>query len=913
MLKLKKPNFLRKFDLNNEKPLQGYIIVFYIALILATCIFLPFVILNKGYFLYLGDFNCQQIPFYMMSHNAVRSGNIFWSWTTDLGANFVGSYAFYLIGSPFFLFTLLFPNAWIPIIMPWLLVLKFALSAVTSYAFIKRFVFNKNYAFLSALMYAFSGFAVYNIFFNHFNEIIVLFPLLLIGIEELIVNNRKGIFAAAVFINALCNYYFFVAEVVFLVIYVILRIVFDAKKAFTLNKLFMLAFESVVGFGMALFIVFPAVLTTLQIDRAGNKLTDWAIVNYFEPQRYMQLAQAFFFPPEIPSQPNMYPNSGGKWASVNAFLPLFSMTGVFAYISRKKKSWLSIIIIVLITMLFMPWANASFQLLSNNFYTRWLFMLVLMTSLATGIALERCTNKQFKNGIIFTAIISSLIALPVAFTWNSKKNILGLATYIDRLWGHIIITVACIVLTALLIFFVKRNTAKFKSYSLVVMCAVIVIYGIYNVFEAKYVDKNTISSYIEKNFKGKEKFDFDDTTVYRVDIKNNEENAGMYWEMPGIQAFHSVVPGSVFDFYHSLGIKRDVSSHPEDSHLALRSLLSVKYLIDGDEPEQVDSYTKINTQNESGIYLYDNYIPFGFTFDEYIKRSDWDNLSNLTKEDVLLNSLIIEDEDVDDISDILTETDDVNIYSVHIPQLSRYRRAKSSSNFTRDNRGFSCDITPDKDTMIFFSVPFENGWSATVNGERAEIFLVDAGFMAVRVYGGQTNNIRFNYMTPGLITGLIVLPVCLVLLLLYVFANKIGKKPLLPFLELGNDRNDILSRRNIYFKYDNDTADTDYVLDCFYTHDGYLQKPAVLIVKSKMPEVDEWTCEMQDKIIEYIDKGYIVFTCILPEKIYADESEYPVSELFNKDIIIKTMIDFICENDEKYGIDRNEIKYIYVE
>jgi uncharacterized membrane protein YfhO len=94
------------------------------ALVIAAMSFLPFVILNKGYFIFFGDFNVQQIPFYRMAHEAVRTGNIFWNWNTDLGVNFIGSYSFYLLFSPFFWLTLPFPTSVVPYLMAPLLVLK---------------------------------------------------------------------------------------------------------------------------------------------------------------------------------------------------------------------------------------------------------------------------------------------------------------------------------------------------------------------------------------------------------------------------------------------------------------------------------------------------------------------------------------------------------------------------------------------------------------------------------------------------------------------------------------------------------------------------------------------------------------------------------------------------------------------
>ena len=80
----------------------GALKTFIWAAVVAGAIFIPFIIYNRGYFLFLGDFNVQQIPFYQLAHKAVRSGEVFWNWHTDLGVNFIGSYSFYLLFSPFF-------------------------------------------------------------------------------------------------------------------------------------------------------------------------------------------------------------------------------------------------------------------------------------------------------------------------------------------------------------------------------------------------------------------------------------------------------------------------------------------------------------------------------------------------------------------------------------------------------------------------------------------------------------------------------------------------------------------------------------------------------------------------------------------------------------------------------------------
>ena len=141
-----------------SKQKERYKESFFIALFIAFMFFIPFMLMNKGYFLFYGDFNAQQVPFYKLAHKAVKSGEIFWNWNTDLGANFIGSYSFYLIGSPFFWLTLPFPNDMVPYLMGPLLILKFACSSFTAYCYLRRFCRNKDNALIGALLYAFSGY-----------------------------------------------------------------------------------------------------------------------------------------------------------------------------------------------------------------------------------------------------------------------------------------------------------------------------------------------------------------------------------------------------------------------------------------------------------------------------------------------------------------------------------------------------------------------------------------------------------------------------------------------------------------------------------------------------------------------------------------------------------------------------------
>ncbi|HIY08595.1 MAG TPA: YfhO family protein, partial [Firmicutes bacterium] len=256
----------------------GHWKAFGLALAMAAVMFLPFVIMDGGCFFYYGDFNVQQIPFYRLAHEAVRSGDIFWSWTTDLGANFIGSYSFYLLFSPFFWLTLPFPVEAIPYLMAPLLALKFATAALTSCLYIRRFVKEEVTAVMGSLLYAFSGWMIYNVFFNHFLEVAAFFPLLLVALEELMVENRRGLFALAVALNAMVNYWFFIGEVVFVVLYFFVRCTSPQWKA-SFGGFCKVAFEAILGVGLAMAALLPSALAILGNPRTGTDklLSGWSL------------------------------------------------------------------------------------------------------------------------------------------------------------------------------------------------------------------------------------------------------------------------------------------------------------------------------------------------------------------------------------------------------------------------------------------------------------------------------------------------------------------------------------------------------------------------------------------------------------------------------------------------------------
>lgn len=756
----------------NKNKQYGFLFMF--SFLLAASFFLPYVIQDGGPFYFYGDYTVQQIPFYAEAHRAVTSGDFLWNWNTDLGANFIGSYSFYLLGSPFFWLTMPFPDWSMAYVLPWLLCLKFAFASVFAFAFIKRFVKNIEYAFIAAILYAFSSYGIYNIFFNHFHEMIVLFPLLLWSLEKLLEDKKYGFFAAAVFLNALANYYFFIAECVFLVIYFFIRVINGSWKKLNPKLLFILYFEAILGVCMAAVLIIPSYLTVVQIGRSTSKLGGWDLLFYNEVQLYGNILASFFMPAELPARPNLFPSIGAKWASMAAWLPMFGLTGVVAWVRRRKRDWLGKLLMVLGLMCAIPVLNSSFQLFSNNFYTRWFFMFVLMLSLATAMAFDKCKTPELMRGFGWTTFLTILIALPVGLIVDTnKKNQIGLSPSIDRYWVYILILAICLIVTYYLIKIVKKDHPKFFTYTLISLTLIISLYANVYMIYGRTLGYEP-AKFTRENINARKNINLPNLDNVRSDVLDGMDNQTLFWQIPTIQAFHSVVPGSIMEFYPSVGVTRDVGSRPEASHVWLRSLLSTKYLFD--PKNQDDIYTtgwvKLGIQNNFTVWENTNYIPLGFTYENYVTKTNFESVDKNSREKLLINAILLDDEQINQYSSVLTPIDSGSIHYFSDEEMAaacEKRRNTSVADFKRDKTGFEASIRLEKDNLVFFSVPYEKGWTATVNGQPAKIEKVNNGFMAVLCKAGEVNKIRFNYFTPGLKIGLLITIISFAVYILYYF------------------------------------------------------------------------------------------------------------------------------------------------
>ena len=141
-------------------------------------------LLQYGCFMVAKDFSTQQVPFIIETKRMSSSGIPFWSWNSYIGANFVGSYSFYTLTSPFVWFVCLFPYEYILLGITMALFLKMLSAGSFTYLYLRKMGISESVSIIGGLLYAFSSFAISNIGYYHFMEPMIAFPLFLCAIES---------------------------------------------------------------------------------------------------------------------------------------------------------------------------------------------------------------------------------------------------------------------------------------------------------------------------------------------------------------------------------------------------------------------------------------------------------------------------------------------------------------------------------------------------------------------------------------------------------------------------------------------------------------------------------------------------------------------------------------------------------
>lgn len=714
-----------------------------LSLMAALAMFLPYLLLDGGRFTLMSDFNHQQIPFNRHSAWAIWNGASTWDWYTDLGVNFIGAFSFYTLGSPFFWMGALFPESAFPYLIGWLFILKYVAAALVSFLWLKRHVRNLDYAILGSLLYAFSGFSHINLMYYHFHEVIVFFPLLLWGMDQLLQDERRGRFALTVALCALLNYFFFYGQVLFLILYFFLFYQSENRR----ERL--LAFGRVLGEGVlgtlaASILLIPSALFIISSPKASQVITGIDGLRY-PLERYLTLWKALVFPAES----MIRSTSINPWdfSSASLYLPGLGLSMVLA--AARTQRLARRFLLVLLPLMLIPVLNSAFALFNGYYYARWFYMPLLILVSFSIQSLETASGAVRRGSVriiiitalafIGTLVISDrvnpeMIQLPFEFGLSALIALagLGLTLYIFRQSD--------------------RERAR-KLTLLALVCSVLT--GLYSIHLIRSFQPEETYQYAEGYFDRTAELDLtapegENQQNYRFYTYEAGWNLSMLNHIPSVNSFITTNSPSTDDFFKTVGIQHIAASLFPAQAQDLLTLLSVRYRVD---LTQLEDYIP-RSQKSNGffdLYVSENpdFIPLGFPLDSYITRAELMSYEEAKRPRILLQALVIEPGDPIPDNLVAYRENPARTTSA----IAREKRSGAVSDFQRDTHGFQAVLNAAQEKTLLFTVPWDSGWQATVNGQKVPI-RKNLGFQTIQVSPG-ASTISFTYEIPGLKAGIL--------------------------------------------------------------------------------------------------------------------------------------------------------------
>lgn len=747
---------------------------------------LPFLIYHGGIFFYYGDYNVQQVPFYILAHRSVRNGYFFWNSHIDLGSSMGESFSFYLWGSPFFWMTVPFPESWIPYMLPFLMALKYGTASLTSYLWIRRQVRTERAAITGAMLYAFSGFQACNIVFQHFHDVTAFFPLFLLAFDDMVQKRKRTAFTLMTALMSVINYYFFFGEVLFLVIYYFVRYAPRQSVKETGREILQILIQGALGLLLAAFFLVQSVAGISGNTRVDDLISGYDIVAYPDATTPLAILKSLFMVPDIIAKPTLFSNDTIRNGSLACYIPCYAVSGVIAFCGTHRHSWKRRLVIICAVMAFIPVLNSMYSALNASYYARWFYMPLLIMCCMTAQAVESGRKAALRKGVGITFVVTSVIMLcallPVT---EDGKTTWGVLTENADLFETEV--AATLLQMAVLVFMVYilprirvlRPVGSYLTFALTVLCCLITTMSVLSNGNSLIARTGGVK-WKQQMLQTKPALS-DTETFSRVETDGTSTNYEMVWGYPSIHCFESTVNGSIFTFYRGIGMIRTVESTLPMERVGARAILSVRYYLENTLVKSEESYEDkgglLGYEEglpSAGYNIYENehFIPMGFTFNNYMTETNYDAVTKGTTSDrILVKDLILSDEQKKKYGEFMEEDTDTQQELMDSQEFYDYcdnRAASACSEFSFNRKGFTATADMSRRNLLFFSVPYDEGWTATVDGKEAEIERVDYGLMAVSVPAG-THEIVFTYFPKGLRAGIMIS----VLTGLYLIVNNV--------------------------------------------------------------------------------------------------------------------------------------------
>jgi uncharacterized membrane protein YfhO len=171
-------------------------------------------------------------------------------------------------------------------------------------------------------------------------------------------------------------------------------------------------------------------------------------------------------------------------------------------------------------------------------------------------------------------------------------------------------------------------------------------------------------------------------------------------------------------------------------------------------------------------------LPFGFTYDKGIGEDEFKKLSPTQKDFCLLRACVIGNEDKTTFNSIksfnVADTAAPVTFDNYLAYGNDLKKDEFKiSKFSENN--IIGRVNTDDSKILFFSIPFDEGWKATLNGQEIRLHRLNCGLTGLLTQkGNNTVELKFTprFKNIGLTVSLISLFIFVGLLAFSFFRNK---------------------------------------------------------------------------------------------------------------------------------------------
>lgn len=495
-------------------------------------------------------------------------------------------------------------------------------------------------------VYIFSGYIMcLGIRHPIFTAPLIYLPMLLIALDRLITDRKVLMYSLFVGISMFTNYYFLYINTVAMGVYALIRFAQTYKKDkvkefFAMMVRIILSY--LLGCCMGAVSFLPTIVRTLNSDRVGLSNAKIATDNllFYYIQRPGKILAGLISNSYVP-----------EYDSCLGFVALMVPALVVFFLNKKKeeRGLKGIIILEYIALLvpFCAFAMSGFSTISN----RWVYIVTFTLSYMMVLVFDDLRSLS-KIQVIILCVVT--VAYYPICKYMIEDNVMESETTFRMLVGA--------VLLILLINCMKKIT-KMQYYTAMMVFIVVslavhgrMLYDLGGVVDT-FMYNGSISVKFERSpylfFT-----DISDDNFYRVDTSSADdefENTGLVLDYNGVSMYNSVINKGMVKYHKdldSIGISAVHRIYSFDNRTALEALANVRYYMIRKESTQnlpygFSKYKDYSTKtNEYTIYKNDYPLSIGYTYDKYIDSEEYEKLSAIEKQQVMLESAVLDTKNV---------------------------------------------------------------------------------------------------------------------------------------------------------------------------------------------------------------------------------------------------------------------------